>query len=192
MENSIKFSWKFGERVRFVRRQHNLNQSEYGELLGVSRQTINAYENDRQTPPMEMMQKMCDLHDVNPSWLLTGVGEMEPSVFDWVASHIKPVGDPMILGDISPYQIALSQFIADPVRAEKLAKQLWDKAIGNIIGGPSALEEEMLEGLKHELQVVIKMIERFPSPVEINDDFIDLAGMETRIKDIIAKAKGNN
>lgn len=45
--------------LREARRKKEFNQDELGEKVGVSRQTINAYENGRQEIPTRMVYKLC-------------------------------------------------------------------------------------------------------------------------------------
>ena len=66
--------WRFGERIRIIRRDQNLSQEEFGQQLGLSRQTINAYENDRARPSLDLIAKICDSYNTAPNWLLTGFG----------------------------------------------------------------------------------------------------------------------
>ena len=67
-------SWQFGERIRLIRRDQNLSQEDFGQQLGLSRQTINAYENDRVRPSLDVIAKICDSYTIDPNWLLTGFG----------------------------------------------------------------------------------------------------------------------
>ncbi len=123
------FTWQFGERFRQIRRMTRLTQEEFGELVNVSRQTINAYENDRQRPPIAMMEKVCQIHGVSPRWILTGLGEpkadpayqtAEEAVHGWSAGKES----------LSPEQVSLVKFIAeDRERAVKLTHYLLDKAL---------------------------------------------------------------
>ena len=119
-----EFEWQFGERFRKIRKLAGLSQEEFGKVLDVSRQTINAYENDRQRPTMDMMQKVCDLQNVNPNWLLTGTGETKRSAqytFRREGGQVFAVGE----SGFTPEQHALMNFIAeDPERAAKLSQLL--------------------------------------------------------------------
>jgi len=123
------FTWQFGERFRQIRRTTKLTQDEFGQLLGVSRQTINAYENDRQRPTLDMMEKVCRLQGISPRWILTGLGDpkADPSYLSAEdAVHSWAVGETAL----SPEQISLIKFITeDRARAVKLAHFLLDEAL---------------------------------------------------------------
>ncbi len=120
-----EFHWEFGERVRQIRKViAGLNQEELGAELGVSRQTINAYERDRQKPTVTMIEAMCSKYNVSPVWLLTGTGNMQER------RYIK--SDPEE-GELTPEQEALVRFInEDAERAAKLTKVLMDGGLNNL------------------------------------------------------------
>ena len=128
------FSWQFGERFRTIRKMAKLNQDEFGLLLGVSRQTINAYENNRQRPPLDMMEKVCAKQDIAPLWLLSGLGE------PLVATYAEIEGrDPMTrtADDVfTPEQNFLVEFIrSDRTRAHKLANFLMEQGLRSMEPG---------------------------------------------------------
>ncbi len=123
------FTWQFGERFRQIRRASRITQEEFGQMLGVSRQTVNAYENDRQRPPLDMMEKVCREQGISPYWLLTGQGEPKTD------TPYQPAEDsriPMAVSEepLAPEQLALISYITeDQGRAVKLARFLLDKGL---------------------------------------------------------------
>ncbi|UCH63675.1 MAG: helix-turn-helix transcriptional regulator [Fidelibacterota bacterium] len=136
---TTNFTWQFGERFRQIRRAARITQEEFGEILGVSRQTINAYENDRQRPPLDMMEKVCHLQGISPHWLLTGRGE---SRLDTAFPSIEGSGAPISAMEevLAPEQRALINYITeDKARAVKLARYLLDEALRHL---PTAEGEE--------------------------------------------------
>lgn len=48
-------------RVRDARLEQHLSQGELAGLVGVARQTINAIENDRSVPTLELALKLCEV-----------------------------------------------------------------------------------------------------------------------------------
>lgn len=120
-----EFEWEFGDRVRQIRKViAGMNQEELGVALGVSRQTINAYERDRQRPTVTMIEAICNKFDVSPVWLLTGTGNMQERRF---MTH-APDGS-----ETTPEQISLIKFInEDAERAAKLTKILMDGGLNNL------------------------------------------------------------
>ncbi len=120
-----EFHWMFGERVRTVRKVlAGLNQAEMGAELGISRQTVNAYERDRQKPSVAMIESICTKYNVAPVWLLTGEGNMQERQY--------PQHDPDASAG-TPEQKALVRFIyADAERAAKLTKILMEGGLNSL------------------------------------------------------------
>ncbi len=123
------FTWQFGERFRQIRRMTKLTQDEFGQILGVSRQTINAYENDRQRPTISMMEKVCEKQGISPRWLLVGLGDPKADPSYSTAEDVAygwAVGE----GTLTPEQVSLIKFITeDEDRAVKLTHFLLDAAL---------------------------------------------------------------
>lgn len=126
------FTWQFGERFRQIRKLINLTQQEFGELLGVSRQTINAYERNRQRPTLDMMEKVCRLQEISPRWLLTGRGNLKAEM---TYSATEETGPTYAVAEesFSPEQRALINFIIDnPDQAKKMTQILLDWGLKNL------------------------------------------------------------
>ena len=137
------FTWQFGERFRQIRRAAKLTQEEFGQILGVSRQTINAYENDRQRPPLDMMEKVCGEQGISPQWLLTGRGGPRT---DTSYSPAEDSSTPFAVNEepLAPEQRALINYITeDQGRAVKLARFLLDEGLRHL---SVAKDEEKLSG----------------------------------------------
>ena len=137
----ISFTWQFGERFRRIRKAINLTQEEFGQMLGVSRQTINAYENDRQRPPLDMMEKVCREQGISPRWLLAGQGgprvDTSYAPTDESSVHIAVTEEAL-----APEQLALINYITeDQGRAVKLARFLLDQALKHL---PTGEDTEIL------------------------------------------------
>ena len=116
--------------MRWVRKSNNLTQEEFGQILGVSRQTINAYENDRQRPPLDKLEKISREQGISPYWILTGQGspKLDSSYLYSEESGVPPVG--IAEDSLSPEQRALINFITeDRGRAARLTRFLMDSAL---------------------------------------------------------------
>lgn len=119
----------FGERMRYIRRRANLNQEDLANKLDLSRQSINAYENERAMPSFKALNSFCDQLSVNPWWLLYGMGDPsanpEEVGYDEGALYQTQLGE-----SLSQTQRALIEYIkADRGAAQNLAKLLWDRAL---------------------------------------------------------------
>ena len=64
------------ERVKILRKELKLSQTEFAEKLSVSRDVINNIENNRAELKEHFIKFMCKEFDVNENWLRTGEGEM--------------------------------------------------------------------------------------------------------------------
>ncbi len=59
-----------GERIRALRKQAGLKQSELGRKLGISASAIGMYENNRRVPPRQILLQLCDIFHVTADYLL--------------------------------------------------------------------------------------------------------------------------
>lgn len=118
-----EFTWQFGERFRQIRKLVNLSQQNFGELLGVSRQTINAYERNRQRPTLGMMEKVCRQQNISPLWLLTGSGNLKAEM---TYSATEETGHTYAVAEerLSPEQRALISFIIENADQAKKMTQI--------------------------------------------------------------------
>lgn len=63
-----------GERLKLVR--GSVSQDEFSKRLGVSKAAVGAYERNAQMPGSTFSIAVCDRYNIEPRWLLTGVGPM--------------------------------------------------------------------------------------------------------------------
>lgn len=59
----------FGERLKEIRTEKHLKQSDIAEMLNVSSNTVYAWENDKQEPSMSTLLKLCEILDVSLDYL---------------------------------------------------------------------------------------------------------------------------
>lgn len=64
------------EMIKKVRKKTKLTQSELAKLTGVHLQTLSRYERGELIPSADFITKLSKLLNINPTWLLTGEGEM--------------------------------------------------------------------------------------------------------------------
>ncbi len=64
------------ERIKKLRKVLDLTQQEFGEKLGIKRNTIATYESGRNEPIDAVVSLMCKEFNVNEEWLRNGTGEM--------------------------------------------------------------------------------------------------------------------
>ena len=63
------------DRIKKLRKDAGLNQTEFGSLLGASRAMITDYETGRVVPDSSKRMLICEKFNVNPDWLETGEGD---------------------------------------------------------------------------------------------------------------------
>ncbi|HOO61575.1 MAG TPA: helix-turn-helix transcriptional regulator [Bacillota bacterium] len=67
----------FGERLAKLRKDHNISQEEFAELLNVSRQSISKWENDKAYPEMNRLVFLSDYFQVSLDFLMRGSEQSE-------------------------------------------------------------------------------------------------------------------
>ena len=61
-----------GERVKNLRKQHGMSQSDLADAIGISYAQIGRYENKGAQPPAETLKKIASVLEVSPDYLLYG------------------------------------------------------------------------------------------------------------------------
>lgn len=64
------------ERIKTLRKQLGLNQTEFGNKIGVKQTTVAGYESGTRTPLDAVVSSICRVFNVNENWLRTGEGDM--------------------------------------------------------------------------------------------------------------------
>ncbi|GGE16359.1 transcriptional regulator [Marinithermofilum abyssi] len=81
----------FATRLRELRQQHGLRQSDVAKKLGITESAYGYYEQGRREPPYKSLQQLADLFDVSVDYLL---GRTDiPSRIETEAAHRSD--DPM-------------------------------------------------------------------------------------------------
>ena len=58
------------ENIRSLRQQHGINQVEFAERIGVTKQCVSNWENDNVLPSIEMLARLADFFGVSTDMLL--------------------------------------------------------------------------------------------------------------------------
>lgn len=64
------------DRIKMVRKSVGLNQTDFGERIGVKQNTVALYESGSREPSNSVLALICNSFNVNEEWLRTGAGEM--------------------------------------------------------------------------------------------------------------------
>ena len=65
-----------GERLKLIRKESRLNQTEFGARINLSQTTIGLYESDNRVITDRALSQICSAFNINEEWLKTGEGEM--------------------------------------------------------------------------------------------------------------------
>ena len=104
-----------GERIKSVRKQNKLTQTEFAKSLGASRGMIVNVEMDKisnMTAKKPLLQLICDKYGINPAWLIDGEGEMMQDL-SREQEIIRAVSE-MFTGDDSFKQDIISMLVKLP------------------------------------------------------------------------------
>lgn len=63
------------ERIRKIRLQNNLNQTDFAKRISVSRSAVCKMESGENSPSEQTISLICKEFNVNEDWLRTGLGE---------------------------------------------------------------------------------------------------------------------
>lgn len=69
-----------GGRIKFRRRQLKLTQKDIAEYVGISASAVTQWESDATGLSSDSLLKLASLLECSPEWLLSGKGELEPSI----------------------------------------------------------------------------------------------------------------
>lgn len=64
------------DRLKLVRKNASLSQSDFGKAIGISGSQIGCYENNLREITERSLNAICREFNVNKEWLLEGTGEM--------------------------------------------------------------------------------------------------------------------
>lgn len=60
----------FADRVKYLRQSRELNQVQFVQKMGVTKQSVSNWENDNIMPSVEMLEKIADFFNVTADYLL--------------------------------------------------------------------------------------------------------------------------
>lgn len=77
------------ERIKFLRKKLELNQTEFGNRIGLKQATIAGYENGARKPNGSVLLSICREFNVNIEWIKSGVGDMFKKPTDEVGYYVE-------------------------------------------------------------------------------------------------------
>ena len=98
-------------RMKLLREQHNLSQTDLARILNISRQSYNFYENEKRDPDTEMLIRIADFFNVSLDYLLGRTNDPSPLTQEKTPSYQEEVIQD--LEDITPKMASeVRQFIS--------------------------------------------------------------------------------
>lgn len=119
------------DRIRQLRKDLGLNQTEFGDRIGVKQGSIASYENGSRTPIDAVITSICREFSVNEDWLRTGTGDMyvelskDQELADFAARLYKEDENSFkrrlvsVLSNLSEDEWELLASIAEKIQKEK-------------------------------------------------------------------------
>ena len=101
------------DRLKYIRESEDVGVIQLAEKLGVSRSTINRYENGDTVPPHSVIKKFCHIFNVSQEWLETGEGY----IYDYGDEDIYELVENIISGYLSFIACSMLYVIFSPTTA---------------------------------------------------------------------------
>lgn len=116
------------ERIKQIRKESGLTQSQFAEQIGLKQNSIALLESGKRMPSDQTILSICREFRVQPDWLRTGEGEMfrkqtpkSQKIMDFAASIARNDDEEFrkrfvaMLADLDPKDWALLERIADKI-----------------------------------------------------------------------------
>jgi len=133
-----------GNRIKQVRKFLKMSQSQFGKVLGTTQRAVSHWERNEAEPSLEQLQKLTQLFNINPTWLLTGQGEM------FLNNNQKSIG-------VNYGGVQIGNIIAETIGTVQTEKH---------ITNTSNLEEEIKKLIDKEIKVFQRIQEEKPEMFE--------------------------
>ena len=123
------------DRIKAVRKELGLNQTDFGQKIGVKQGSVAAYESGSRSPLDSVIVSICREFNVSEGWLRTGEGEMflELSRADEIAAYVGRVLKDesafyqqkllLFLSRLSPEMLAELEKVADEILSNDKKEQ---------------------------------------------------------------------
>jgi len=82
-----------GRRIKEIRLVRGLTQKEFANSLGIVQGFLSGIEREKKTPSDTLLIALCNLYEINETWLVTGEGEMYRASRRDTQAPSSPVGE---------------------------------------------------------------------------------------------------
>lgn len=111
-----------GKRLKELRKAKGLNQTELGEILGVSKSSICCYENGTRNPALETVIDLMHLFGVSADYLLGSDNLIKVVDNDEITYTSLSKEELMFLEELKKNKFVYNILIDDPKRGAELVK----------------------------------------------------------------------
>ena len=103
------------DRIRMIRKDLNMNQTEFGSEIGATQKMVTTYETGAVLPDKSIRLLICEKFNVNPEWLETGEGVpykegLIPELAQALRSVEVHLADHMVFADEDCVSMAVSGY----------------------------------------------------------------------------------
>lgn len=118
-----------GERIKDLRKKSKLTQTELANMLGVTKSTVAAYENNTRLPSYDVLLKMARIFKVSTDYLLTGRRNDQLEIEGLKKDQVEAVDS--LIASFKKSNLLEEALIEESSKNEKLLERL--NAYKNII-----------------------------------------------------------
>lgn len=101
------------ERIKLLRKELGLNQTEFGERIGLSASGISKFEAGLTNPAESTIKLICATYHVHPRWMETGEGPMllddAEARIDRLVEQYAPNADAVFKAQVKAYGAMMSE-----------------------------------------------------------------------------------
>jgi len=127
-------------RIKELRKELNLNQTDFGDKIGVKQGSVAGYESGARTPIDAVITSICREFGVNELWLRQGVGEMFQAKSR--EEEMEALFTQLWREDPTSESFK-SRFIAAALRAGPEAWAAWEKFFLDLAGETKKEEQDL-------------------------------------------------
>jgi len=124
-----------GERIKYLQKNSGKNQVEFAKSLGVSKGSLILYQKNDRSPGSSFLRTLCELYQVNPTWLLLGEGEPaleEEGKVAFRTAKDEPIDPVVLLINEEEERAGITLSPEQRKAIQKILRDLVDRDIGSI------------------------------------------------------------
>lgn len=106
------------DRIKVIRKENNMSQEKFGELLGITKASVSRLESGENNPSEQTVMLICREFSINEEWLRTGQGEMYKPTEDKLEMYLGQIskGNDEFIKDIIEIYMELDQSSKDALK----------------------------------------------------------------------------